>query len=110
MCVETVSKISPTQKTSNTKNKGPSLLDFLTMNGDEPVDLCDIQHIARDILKGLEFLHSMNLTHCDLKLENILFTDQYPNEWGFDTNREFYVSFVHVFFKFFNRIVIFESL
>ena len=31
-----------------------------------------IQHITRQLVQGLEFLHSIGLMHCDLKPENIL--------------------------------------
>jgi serine/threonine protein kinase len=31
-----------------------------------------IQHITRQLIQGLEFLHSIGLMHCDLKPENIL--------------------------------------
>jgi serine/threonine protein kinase len=34
--------------------------------------LARVQHIARQVLTGLAFIHDMNLVHCDLKPENIL--------------------------------------
>lgn len=37
--------------------------------------LKDVQSITRDVLKCLSFLKSLNLVHCDLKPENIVYTD-----------------------------------
>lgn len=34
--------------------------------------LARVQHIARQMLTGLAFIHDMNLMHCDLKPENVL--------------------------------------
>lgn len=34
--------------------------------------LARVQHVARQVLRGLAFIHDMNLMHCDLKPENIL--------------------------------------
>ena len=32
-------------------------------------------HILRDIAAGLQYLHSRNVTHCDLKCDNILVSE-----------------------------------
>lgn len=54
---------------------GPSLYDFLDGNCSRGFFLADIQNIAEQFLLGLSFLRRMKLTHTDLKLENILLTD-----------------------------------
>ncbi|OII71243.1 serine threonine kinase [Cryptosporidium ubiquitum] len=54
---------------------GPSLYDFLDGNCSRGFFLADIQNIAEQFLLALSFLRKIKLTHTDLKLENILFTD-----------------------------------
>ncbi|XP_665263.1 serine/threonine kinase-1 [Cryptosporidium hominis TU502] len=54
---------------------GPSLFDFLDGNCSRGFFLADIQNISEQFLLALSFLRKMKLTHTDLKLENILFTD-----------------------------------
>ncbi|PKK74682.1 kinase-like protein, partial [Rhizophagus irregularis] len=46
--------------------------------------------IARDICRGLAFLHSVNILHHDLKCENILITEKMqPKISNFSLAREF---------------------
>ncbi|CAG9461009.1 unnamed protein product [Pedinophyceae sp. YPF-701] len=46
---------------------------YNTESGDEPYfTVPRLQAIARQVLRSLAFLHSLNLVHCDLKPENIL--------------------------------------
>ena len=33
-----------------------------------------LKRVARDVLRGLQFLHSQSITHCDLKPDNVLMT------------------------------------
>lgn len=54
---------------------GPSLYDFLDGNCSRGFFLADIQNIAEQFLLALSFLRRIRLTHTDLKLENILLTD-----------------------------------
>eukprot|EP00398_MALV-I-01_sp_L67-1_P000760 gene760-24_t len=54
---------------------GSSLYDFLKRNNRQGFFLADIQVIAAQCLECLDFLHhEMDLTHTDLKCENLLFT------------------------------------
>lgn len=46
-----------------------NLLDVLTKN---PIDMKTKIRFARDIARGLRWLHSMKLIHRDLKSRNIL--------------------------------------
>lgn len=58
---------------------GPSLLDLLKKNRYRGLWMQDIQTIADQCLTALRFLHEeMNLTHTDLKLENVLFASSAP--------------------------------
>ena len=54
---------------------------FLFLNGKDgkgtkPMELPTIKLIMKDILSGLKHLHSKNIVHTDLKLENILFVER----------------------------------
>jgi serine/threonine protein kinase len=53
-----------------------NLYEFQKYNrdsGDEPYfSLARIQHIARQLLQSVAFLHSLGLIHADLKPENVL--------------------------------------
>lgn len=51
------------------------LLDFLTTNGAIPETQCRLW--MRQISSGIHYLHTMNVTHRDLKCENILITSNY---------------------------------
>ena len=33
-------------------------------------------HIARQICHGLNYIHKKGIIHCDIKMENILFSDE----------------------------------
>ncbi|CUG85687.1 protein kinase, putative [Bodo saltans] len=53
-----------------------NLYEFSKYNREQEAEfyftLARVQHIARQVLTGLAFIHDMNLMHCDLKPENIL--------------------------------------
>ncbi|RIB13561.1 kinase-like domain-containing protein [Gigaspora rosea] len=51
---------------------GSSLFDFLKHNDFNPLPINQIQHVARQLLHSVAFLHSLRLVHTDLKPENIL--------------------------------------
>ncbi|PKK65118.1 kinase-like protein [Rhizophagus irregularis] len=51
---------------------GCSLFDFLKQNDFAPFPMNQIQHIAKQLLNSVAFLHSLRLVHTDLKPENIL--------------------------------------
>lgn len=58
---------------------GASLYDLLKQNRFRGLWVQDIQSIAQQCLEALAFLHDeLNLTHTDLKLENILFQSVEP--------------------------------
>ena len=50
--------------------------DLLDYSNDEKVTLSDICIIGRDILKALAYCHSRGYAHCDVKPENIVWTDR----------------------------------
>ena len=52
---------------------GMSLLSLTQLNDFTGLPLSIVKMISHQILQGIEFLHSINLIHTDLKLENILF-------------------------------------
>eukprot|EP00913_Durusdinium_trenchii_P026321 g24698.t2 len=53
---------------------GSSLYDFIKKNHFRGLWLADLQKVAKQTLKALQFLHErLQLTHTDLKAENILF-------------------------------------
>ncbi|GKY98399.1 hypothetical protein MPSEU_000797400 [Mayamaea pseudoterrestris] len=54
---------------------GPSLYDFLKRNDYSPFPMIVVQDVAIQLLQALEFLHSFQMIHTDLKLENILLTN-----------------------------------
>ena len=51
---------------------GLSLYDLIKGNGYAPLPMELCWSVARDLLDGVGYLHSMNLIHTDLKLENIM--------------------------------------
>ncbi|CAG8638330.1 16795_t:CDS:2 [Funneliformis caledonium] len=67
---------------------GSSLFDFLKQNDFAPFPMNQIQHIARQLLSSVAFLHSLRLVHTDLKPENILLVnDQCRNRSPGKTRR-----------------------
>jgi len=49
-----------------------SLRDFLKLNSGQGLFMADVKQIATQLLQSLEVLHSIGLTHCDLKCRNIM--------------------------------------
>ncbi|VVC91689.1 unnamed protein product [Leptidea sinapis] len=63
------------------------LLDFLTQNGAIPESQCRLW--MRQILSGINYIHTLNIAHRDLKCENILITANYNvkiTDFGFARN------------------------
>ncbi|KDN53372.1 kinase-like protein [Tilletiaria anomala UBC 951] len=79
---------------------GKSVFDFLKENEFHPFPSTHIWSFAKQLLKSVAFLHSLNLVHTDLKPENILLVDsdyvskpyssRYPNskKWRILKNTE----------------------
>ncbi|KJP85956.1 CMGC/CLK protein kinase [Plasmodium fragile] len=56
---------------------GPSLYEIITKNNYNGFHLEDIKLYCIEMLKALNYLHKISLTHTDLKPENILLDDPY---------------------------------
>jgi dual-specificity kinase len=54
---------------------GQSIFDFMKSNHFTPFPALHIQHLARQLLTSVAFLHRIGLVHTDLKPENILLTN-----------------------------------
>ena len=54
---------------------GLNLYEFNKMNSFMGFNIVQIQHIARQLLEGIDFLHKIKIIHTDLKPENILFVN-----------------------------------
>ncbi|XP_010468299.1 PREDICTED: mitogen-activated protein kinase kinase 7-like [Camelina sativa] len=54
---------------------GGSIADFLKFRGKGMVE-SDVQLFSTDILKGISYIHSMTIIHCDIKPGNILLKPQ----------------------------------
>jgi len=52
---------------------GLSVFDFLKDNNYQPYPMTQARHIAYQLIKSVRFLHRNELTHTDLKPENVLF-------------------------------------
>lgn len=72
---------------------GSSLYDVIKKNRFRGLWLADVQRVAKQSLKALKFLHErLQLTHTDLKAENILFQDRGPGHATFFPRQEFWES------------------
>ncbi|PVV04425.1 hypothetical protein BB560_001075 [Smittium megazygosporum] len=54
---------------------GPSVFDFLKSNDFRPFSLSQVQEMAYQLLKGVAYMHHLNMVHTDLKPENVLLTN-----------------------------------
>ena len=54
---------------------GMSVYDILQKNQFTGFPINKLKIILKDLLIGIDFLHDLNITHTDLKLENIVFVD-----------------------------------
>jgi serine/threonine protein kinase len=52
---------------------GTSLFDFMEENNFQPFPIEEVQHLAVQLVVALEYMHSMRLTHTDIKPENVMF-------------------------------------
>jgi MAP/microtubule affinity-regulating kinase len=57
--------------------RGASLLNYLKKKPGRRLEEEEAKCIFRQILLGIEYCHSLNVTHRDLKLENLLLDDQH---------------------------------
>ena len=58
-----------------------SLRDLIDRHCQDPPGFAITVDYARQVLKGLQFMHARHLIHCDIKPENIL-VSHYTNAWG----------------------------
>lgn len=71
---------------------GKSVFDFMKENLYQPYPLAQVQHIAYQLLVSVNFLHSIKLTHTDLKPENMLFTDSaYTSYWSSNARQDIHI-------------------
>ena len=72
---------------------GLSLYEYLKMNTFMGFNIVQIQNIAFQLLKGINFLHKINIIHTDLKPENILFVNSdYEKIYYFPKNVKFNIN------------------
>jgi len=71
---------------------GKSVFDFMKENLYQPYPMLQVQHISYQLLTSVEFLHSIKLTHTDLKPENMLFVDSsYDTIWSETARQEIHL-------------------
>ncbi|XP_076362106.1 serine/threonine-protein kinase Doa-like [Tachypleus tridentatus] len=68
---------------------GLSVFDFLKENGYQPYTIDQVRHIGYQLCYSVKFLHENQLTHTDLKPENIMFVNSdYDVVYNSKKNRE----------------------
>lgn len=71
---------------------GLSVFDFLKENGYHPYPLDHVRKISYQLIKSVKYLHSMRLTHTDLKPENVLFINhEHEVRYNAEKGREYFV-------------------
>jgi len=71
---------------------GKSVFDFMKDNLYQPYPMSQVQHIAQQVLVSIKFLHSIRLTHTDLKPENMLFVDSsYDSYWSDNARQNIHI-------------------
>lgn len=71
---------------------GKNVFQFMRENKYQPYTMAQVQHISYQLLTAVKFLHSINLTHTDLKPENMLFVDSsFYKVWSESARRDIYL-------------------
>ncbi|PVU90304.1 hypothetical protein BB559_004695 [Furculomyces boomerangus] len=66
---------------------GPSVFDFLKSNEFRPFSLAQVQEMTKQLLRGVAYMHHLNMVHTDLKPENILLVDNSYSLVDFGPNK-----------------------
>eukprot|EP00112_Aurelia_sp_Birch-Aquarium-sp1_P012480 Seg2624.6 transcript_id=Seg2624.6/GoldUCD/mRNA.D3Y31 product="Dual specificity protein kinase CLK2" protein_id=Seg2624.6/GoldUCD/D3Y31 len=68
---------------------GKSVFDFMKENNYQKYPMHQVMHIAHQLIASIKFLHSIRLTHTDLKPENMLFVNSdYDVYWNENLRQE----------------------
>ncbi|XP_065063632.1 dual specificity protein kinase CLK2-like [Rhopilema esculentum] len=68
---------------------GKSVFDFMKENNYQKYPMHQVMHISHQLISAVKFLHSIKLTHTDLKPENMLFVDSgYDVYWNKNMQQE----------------------
>jgi len=68
---------------------GPSLLKYLKSKPNRQMQESEVKSLWKQVILAIDYLHSKNITHRDVKLENILLTEDCKTikliDFGFST-------------------------